>query len=93
MMHSLWSGMNMGNELRKPLITNNMRVLRFHAGEMTQQELADAVKVSRQTINAIEAGKYYPTLELAFRLAAVFGVELGEVFAWQDDTFSAPSRR
>ena len=65
---------------KKFLITNNIRRLRFFANEMTQQDLAEKVGVSRQTINAIEAGKYSPTLELAFRIADVFGVGIGEVF-------------
>lgn len=61
-------------------ITNNIRKLRFFANEMTQQELAEKAGVSRQTVIAIEAGKYSPTLELAFRIADAFGVEIGEVF-------------
>jgi len=63
-------------------ITNRIRVLRFHHGEMTQQELADRVGVTRQTINAIEAAKYSPSLELAFRIAEVFDVPLSEVFQY-----------
>lgn len=65
----------------KILIKNNIRTLRFMAGEMTQQELADKTGVSRQTIVAIENGKYFPTLELAFRIAHVFKVQLEEVFS------------
>ncbi len=65
---------------KKFVITNNIRRLRFFANEMTQQELAEKAGVSRQTIIAIEAGKYSPTLELAFRIADVFGVGIGEVF-------------
>ncbi len=61
-------------------ISNNIRRLRFFANEMTQQELAEKVGVSRQTVLAIEAGKYSPSLELAFRIADVFGVGIGEVF-------------
>jgi putative transcriptional regulator len=61
-------------------ISNNIRRLRFFAEEMTQQDLAEKVGVSRQTIIAIEAGKYSPSLELAFRIADVFGVGIGEVF-------------
>ena len=61
-------------------ITNNIRKLRFFANEMTQQELAEKAGVSRQTIIAIEAGKYSPSLELAFKIADVFQVEIGEVF-------------
>jgi putative transcriptional regulator len=61
-------------------ITNNIRKLRFFANEMTQQQLAEKVGASRQTIMAIEAGKYSPSLELAFRIADAFGVKIGEVF-------------
>lgn len=61
-------------------ITNNIRKLRFFAKEMTQQELAEKAGASRQTIYAIEAGKYTPSLELAFRISHVFGVAIGEVF-------------
>lgn len=62
------------------VIGNQIRALRFAAGEMTQQDLADRVGVSRQTINAIEAAKYSPSLEVAFRIARVFGKRLDEVF-------------
>jgi putative transcriptional regulator len=55
--------------------------LRFFANEMTQMDLAEKAGVSRQTIIAIEAGKYSPSLELAFRIADVFGVQIGEVFS------------
>jgi putative transcriptional regulator len=61
-------------------ITNEIRTLRFHNGEMTQQELADRVGVTRQTVNAIEGNKYSPSLEVAFRIAGVFGVPLDQVF-------------
>ncbi|MFO7656848.1 MAG: helix-turn-helix transcriptional regulator [Bacteroidales bacterium] len=61
-------------------ISNNIRKLRFYNNEMTQQELADKTGVTRQTIVAIENGKYYPTLELAFRMARVFNTPLEEVF-------------
>jgi len=61
-------------------ITNNIRKLRFFANEMTQQELAEKTGVSRQTIIAVEAGKYSPSLELAFRIALAFNVPIGEVF-------------
>jgi len=64
-------------------ITNNIRTLRFFAGEMTQQALAEKAGVSRQTILAVEAGKYSPSLELAFRIADVFGVAISEVFAYE----------
>lgn len=65
---------------KKLEIANNIRKLRFFADEMTQQTLAEKAGVSRQTIMAIEAGKYSPSLELAFRIAMVFGVQIGEVF-------------
>lgn len=68
---------------RKLQITNNIRKLRFLANEMTQQQLAEKVGVSRQTILAIEAGKYSPTLELAFNIADTFGVKIGEVFDYE----------
>ena len=63
-------------------ITNNIRTLRFFAKEMTQQELAERAGVSRQTIIAVEAGKYAPSLELAFRIADAFGVPITEVFSY-----------
>jgi putative transcriptional regulator len=61
-------------------IRNNIRKLRFHHDEMTQQQLAEKVKVTRQTIIAIEKGKYTPSLELAFRIARAFDVPFEEVF-------------
>lgn len=66
-------------------IENRIRRLRFDAGEMTQKDLADRVGVTRQTIIAIEGAKYFPTLELAFRIAHAFGVGLDEVFTFHDD--------
>lgn len=63
-------------------IKNNIRVHRFQNGEMTQQELADRTGVTRQTINAIEAAKYSPSLELAFQIALVFDVPVGDVFQY-----------
>lgn len=60
-----------------------MRRLRFEANEMSQQALADAVGVTRQTIIAIEKNKYSPSLEVAFRIAGVFGCSLEDVFAYQ----------
>jgi putative transcriptional regulator len=71
----------------KCLISNSIRKLRFNHGEMTQQELATKVGVTRQTIIAIEAGKYSPTLELAFRIAFTFGVPLEDVFSFEDKKF------
>ncbi len=64
-------------------ITNNIRTLRFFANEMSQQELAEKVGVSRQTILAVEAGKYSPSLELAFLIADAFQVPLTEVFHYE----------
>ena len=69
--------------MSKKIINNNIRKLRFNMDEMTQQELADKLGVSRQTINAIEAGKYSPTLELAFKIAEIFKVDLAEVFQYK----------
>jgi putative transcriptional regulator len=66
-------------------IENRIRRLRFDTGEMTQKDLADKVGVTRQTLLAIENGKYFPTLELAFRIARTFGVGLDEVFTFHDD--------
>lgn len=70
---------------RKPRITNNIRTLRFMAGEMTQQQLADLSGVTRQTILAVENGKYSPSLELAFAIARVFKKPLEEVFFCEDE--------
>ena len=64
------------------LITNRIRALRFAAGEMTQADLASRVGVTRQTVIAIERGKYSPSLEVAFKIARVFGVPLEEVFTY-----------
>ena len=69
--------------MAKPSITNQIRTLRFMAGEMTQAELGERIGVTRQTIAAIEAGKYSPTLEAAFRIAQVFDKSLDDVFQWQ----------
>lgn len=68
----------------RELITNRIRRLRFDNGEMTQQALAEKVGVTRQTIIALEAGKYVPSLLLAFQLAAAFGVPIDEVFQFQE---------
>lgn len=68
-----------------PGITNEIRTLRFLQGEMTQSELGRRIGVTRQTIAAIEAGKYSPSLEAAFRIAEVFGKQLEEVFRWEPD--------
>ena len=69
--------------MAKRNIQNNVRRLRFNADEMTQQQLADAVGASRQTIVAIEKGNYSPSLELAFRIAYTFESTLEEVFIYQ----------
>ena len=66
-------------------VTNAIRALRFANGEMTQADLADRVGVTRQTIIAIEQGKYSPTLEMAFRIARVFHVPLDAVFHYADE--------
>lgn len=68
--------------MAKYVLSNNIRTLRFHHAEMTQQQLAEKVGVTRQTIVAIEKGKYSPSLELAFRIAQVFNTPLEEVFAY-----------
>ena len=64
--------------------TNDIRTLRFLAGEMTQGELGDRVGVTRQTIAAIEQGKYSPSLEVAFRIARTFDKPLEAVFQWDE---------
>jgi putative transcriptional regulator len=63
-------------------IKNRIREHRFHQGEMTQEQLAQRVGVTRQTIIALEAGKYVPSLLLAFKLAAAFGVKVEDVFQY-----------
>ena len=70
--------------MAKLKISNNIRRLRFENGEMTQAELAEKAGVTRQTIVAIEAAKYAPSLELAFQIARAFGVPLEEVFLWEE---------
>ena len=65
--------------------SNKVRRLRFDNGELTQQQLADKVGVTRQTIIAIEAGKYAPSLPLAFKLARTFGVSIEQVFEYEDE--------
>ena len=71
--------------MAKSEVKNNIRRLRFENGEMTQQQLADKTGVTRQTIIAIEAGKYAPSLTLAFKIAKAFGVPIGEVFQYEDE--------
>lgn len=68
-----------------PTITNQLRRLRFERSEMTQQELAELAGVTRQTIIAIEGGKYTPSLDLAFRLSRVFGVGVEDVFCYKTE--------
>ena len=75
--------------MHKVMISNRIRELRFKAGEMTQQALADRVGITRQTVIALERGKYYPSLELAFLIAKTFGVALEDVFQRQDDSREA----
>jgi putative transcriptional regulator len=65
--------------------TNDIRTLRFIAGEMTQAELGERAGVTRQTIAAIEQGRYSPSLEVAFRIARTFGKTLEDVFRWSDN--------
>ena len=65
--------------------TNSSRAARFAAGEMTQAELADRISASRQTVIAIEQGKYSPSLEMAFQIAAALGVTLDDVFHYPKD--------
>lgn len=66
-------------------VTNVIRALRFAADEMTQAELAERIGVTRQTVIAIEQGRYSPSLEMAFQIARVFGVGLDEVFRYEPD--------
>jgi putative transcriptional regulator len=71
--------------MQRKRLTNRIRVLRFHADEMTQAALGEKIGVTRQTVAAIEQGKYSPTLESAFRIADIFGVPLEEVFCWAEE--------
>ena len=70
--------------VRPTKVTNTIRSLRFAHGEMTQADLADRVGVTRQTIIAIEQGRYSPSLEMAFQIARVFDVPLDDVFQYPD---------
>ncbi len=82
-MGAAWAGgseMGRGSGAPTTTIRNHIRTLRFAASEMTQQHLAERVGVSRQTLNAIEQGRYAPSLEVAFRIASVLGKRLEEVF-------------
>jgi putative transcriptional regulator len=71
--------------VRPTRVTNDIRRLRFAHGEMTQAELADRIGVTRQTVIAIEQGRYSPSLEMAFRIARVFGVPIDDVFQYPDE--------
>jgi putative transcriptional regulator len=77
--------------MNKGRIRNHIRRLRFDRSEMTQQELAEKVGVTRQTVIAIEQDKYSPSLEVAFRIARVFGVPLEEVFQYETTDAEAAS--
>lgn len=69
---------------RRPPISNRVRELRELHGSMTQADLGDTIGVTRQTIIAIEQGRYSPSLESAFRIAQAFGVGLDDVFSWDE---------
>lgn len=71
---------------KKKKITNHIRTLRFFANEMTQLELAEKAGVSRQTIIALEGGNYNPSLEMAFKIAEVFGVSITDVFEYTEES-------
>ena len=71
--------------MAKSEVKNQIRRLRFENGEMTQQQLADKAGVTRQTIIAIEQGKYAPSLPLAFKIAQTFGVSIEAVFQYEDE--------
>ena len=71
--------------MSKAQLSNQIRRLRFEKGEMTQQQLADLAGVTRQTIIAMEQGKYAPSLPLAFRIARALGVKIEDVFEYTDD--------
>jgi putative transcriptional regulator len=77
--------------VRPTKVTNSIRALRFAHGEMTQAELASRIDVTRQTIIAIEQGRYSPSLEMAFQIARVFGVPLEDVFHYPDDSSTKES--
>jgi putative transcriptional regulator len=71
--------------MKKGVIHNRIRELRFNAAELTQQQLADALGVTRQTIIALEKGRYYPSLQLAFQIAATFKLPLEQVFQYDSN--------
>ncbi len=78
---------------KKPSVSNRIREHRFHHGEMTQQQLADTAGVTRQTIIALEADKYVPSLLLAYKIAAAFGVGIEEVFHFNGEAPATKARR
>jgi putative transcriptional regulator len=71
--------------LKNKVLKNKVRMRRFVANEMTQSELAKRIGVTRQTVAAIEAGKYPPSLELAFKIADVFELDLAEIFSYIEE--------
>jgi putative transcriptional regulator len=75
--------------VKPTMVTNSIRSLRFANGEMTQAELADRIGMTRQTLIAIEQGRYSPSLEIAFRVARVFGVGIDQVFQYPDEEVEA----
>jgi len=79
--------------LGKTIIRNRIRELRLARGDMTQQALADELGVTRQTVIALEKGKRYPSLELAFRIAQAFGKPLEEVFQYEGKPKKKARRR
>ncbi len=79
--------------MRNDKIANRIRRLRFDHGEMTQEQLAERVGVTRQTILALEARKYCPSLELAFRIARAFGVSVADVFQYEEEPPQTPPVR
>lgn len=66
-------------------VTNRVRTLRSEHGDMTQAQLAERLGVTRQTVIAIEQGRYSPSLEMAFQISRVFGVRIDDVFGYPDD--------
>lgn len=75
--------------VKPTLVTNSIRALRIAHGAMTQAQLAERIGVTRQTVIAIEQGRYSPSLEMAFQIAAVFGVSLDDVFAYEGEAGGA----
>jgi putative transcriptional regulator len=74
--------------VKPTLVSNRIRTLRFENGEMTQADLAARIGVTRQTVIAIEQGRYSPSLEMAFQIARVFGVRLDDVFSYPEENQS-----